>query len=78
MGKSIITPIPKDSSKCRYTPLNYRGISLICTLSKLYSSIISVRINMYCDLLDIIVDEQNGFRQHRSCIDNTFSLTSIE
>ena len=48
-GKSIITPIPKDKSKCIYTPLNYRGISLLCTISKLYSSILYGRINDYCD-----------------------------
>ncbi len=75
--KSIITPIPKDKSKCIYTPLNYRGISLLCTLSKVYSSILSVRINEYCELLDIIVDEQNGFRRDRSCNDHIFSITTI-
>ena len=76
-AKSIITPIPKDKSKCIYTPLNYRGISLLCTMSKVYSSILSMRINHYCDVLDLIVDEQNGFRHSRSCVDHIFSLTTI-
>ena len=47
--KSIINPIPKDLSKCICTPLNYMGISLLCTISKVYSSILSVRIINYCD-----------------------------
>ena len=35
--KSVINPIPNDLSKCIYTPLNYRGVSLLCTISKVYS-----------------------------------------
>ena len=31
----------------------------------------------FCDENQILVDEQNGFRKHRSCNDNLFSLTSI-
>ena len=75
--KSIINPIPKYLSKCLFTPLNYRGISLLCVISKVYSSILSVRINKYCDILNIFVEEQNVFRQNRSCIDHIFSITTI-
>ena len=32
--KSIINPIPKGSDKDPYTPLNYRGISLLCNISQ--------------------------------------------
>ena len=75
--KSIINPIPKDLSKCIFTPLNYRGISLLYTLSQVYSSILSARINNYCDILNIFIEEQNGFRHNRSCIDHIFSITTI-
>ena len=75
--KSIINTIPKDLSKCIFTPLNYRGISLLCTISKVYSSILPVRINNYCDIRNIFVEELNGFRQSRSCIDHIFSITTI-
>ena len=75
--KSIINPIPKDISKGTFTPLNDRGISLLCTISKVYSNILSVRINNYCDILHIFVEEQNGFRQNRSCIDHIFPITTI-
>ena len=48
-----------------------------CRLSKVYSSILSIRINDYCDFLDICVDEQNGFRNNCSCIDHIHSITTI-
>ena len=58
-------------------PLNYRGISLISCISKVYSSILNDRIVKYCNLLGIFPDEQNGFRADRSCDDHIFSLSSI-
>ena len=61
-SRVIICPIPKDRSECMYDPLNYRGISLLPCITKLYSSILNNRIVKYCDVLDTIVDEQNGFR----------------
>ena len=75
--KSINNQIPKDLSKCIFTLKNYRGISLFRTLSKVYWSILSVRINNYCDILNIFVEEQNGFRQNRSCIANILSITTM-
>ena len=38
---------------------------------------LSVRINNYCDILNIFDEEQNGFRQNRSYIDHIFSITTI-
>ena len=75
--KSIINPIPKDSEKNPYVPLNYRGISLLSCVSKVYSSLINKRITSYCNISDLIVDEQNGFRSGRSCEEHTFTLTCL-
>ena len=75
--KAIIKPIPKGADKDPYIPLNYRGISLTSCLSKTYSSLLNNRIVSYCNTLNLFVDEQNGFRQKRSCEDHIFSLTSI-
>ena len=75
--KSIINPIPKDSKKNPYVPLNYRGISLLSCVSKVYSSLINKRITSYCNISDLIVDEQNGFRSGRSCEEHTFTLTCL-
>lgn len=75
--KSVIKPIPKNSKKDKCVPLNYRGISLQSCIYKTYSAFLNNRINDYCELLDIIVDEQNGFRKKRSCEDHIFTLTSV-
>ena len=58
-------------------PLNYRGISLLSCTSKVLSGILNARIYKYCELMDLIVDEQNGFRKKRSCEEHIFTLTSL-
>ena len=60
-----------------FTPLNYRGISLLSCVSKLYSRVINNKLTAYCNICDILVDDQNGFRKDRSCLDHIFSLSSI-
>ena len=45
--------------------------------SPISNSILNNRVTQYCDLLNIIVDEQNSFRKERSCVDHTYILTSI-
>jgi hypothetical protein len=74
---SIISPIPKSSTKDPKIPLNYRGISLISCVSKLFSAIVNSRIYDYCESNNLLQDEQNGFRKKRSCEDHIFVLTSI-
>ena len=75
--RAIINPIPKGSGKDPYVPINYRGISLLSCISKCYTSIMNERLVRFCDENQILVDEQNGFRKHRSCNGHLFSLTSI-
>ena len=64
--KPIIKPIPKISEKNPFLPLNYRDISLISCISKIYSSILNKRLTQYLEENKILVDEQNGFRKFRS------------
>ena len=73
----IIKPIPKSSEKDPFTPLNYRGITLLSCISKVYSAVLNARVVSYCELLDIFTEEQNGFRKGRSCEDHIFTLTSL-
>ena len=56
--KSVVRPIPKSSDKNPYVPLNYRGISLISCIGKIYSSILDNRLIAYLDENNILVDEQ--------------------
>ena len=75
--KAVNSPIPKGSSKNPYVPLNYRGISLLSCVFKLYTSILNTRITQYCDKHKLIVEEQNGFRKGRACVEHLFVLTSL-
>ena len=75
--KSVILPIPKCRTNDSRMPLNYRGISLLSVVSKLYSSVLNQRLTTFLDNNSILVDEQNGFLKDRSCQDHVFVLTSI-
>lgn len=75
--KAVIAPIPKSSTKDPCVPLNYRGISLLSCVYKIYSSLLNLRITAHCENNDLLVDEQNGFRSKRSCEDHIFVLSSI-
>ena len=75
-GKAIISPILKAGKKS-YEPLNFRGISILSCVGKLYSSIMESRITNYCETFNLVADQQNGFRAGRSCSDHIFVITSI-
>ena len=75
--RAIINPIPKSASKDPHIPLNYRGISILSCVGKVFSGIINTRVVKYCEENNVFEDEQNGFRKNRSCEDHIFVLTSI-
>lgn len=75
--RAIIAPIPKGGATDPYLPLNYRGISLLSTVAKVYSSFLNTRLYDYFDIMGFIADEQNGFRPQRSCLDHAFSLSTL-
>ena len=75
--RAILKPIPKGSTVDTRNPLEYRGISLLSTVYKLFSSILNKRIVKFCENNMLFAEEQNGFRQKRSCDDHSFVLTSI-
>jgi hypothetical protein len=73
----IITPIPKDSSNDPLVPGNYRGIALISVTCKIYCDILNRRISTWLQDNSKLVDEQNGYRKDRNCIDHLYVLNSI-
>ena len=75
--KAIISPLPKDLTKDKRLPLNYRGISLLSVVSKLYSSVLNRRLLNYLESEDMLVDEQNGFRPDRSCEDHVYTACTV-
>ena len=54
---------------------NYRGISILDTTYKLYARIVNGRLKPITEVL--LLEEQNGFRKGRSCIDAIFTLKLI-
>ena len=54
---------------------NYRGISLLNSGYKIYTKIITQRFKTITEAL--LLEEQNGFRIGRSCIDNVFTIKQI-
>ena len=66
--QALINPIPKSSSCDPRIPLNYRGISLLSTIRKIYTSVLNTRLSSFVEEENLVVNEQNGFRQNRSCI----------
>ena len=73
---SDIKPIPKPDKDPR-DPLQNRCITLMCCVAKIYSSILNGRLQTYLENNNILVNEQNGFRASRSCIDHIFVLVSV-
>ncbi len=76
MEKAIIKPIPKGSTTDPQLPLQYRGIALLSTSYKIYTSVINNRIVSYMEDTVLYAEEQDGFRKGRSCSGYTFSVTS--
>ena len=74
---AIIKPIPKGSLTDPKLPLHYRGIALLSTVYKLYTSVLNNRIVSYLEENNMYAEEQNGFRQKRSCAEHIFTLSTI-
>jgi len=71
--KSVIVPTHKKQDKLDCT--NYRGISLLCHIAKVFSSIILQRIRQRTD--EILSETKAGFRPGRSAIDQIFTLRQL-
>ena len=74
--KGIIKPIFKNRGSPN-DPDNYRGITLLSCIGKLFTSIINSRLSQYIEALGILGDEQAGFREGYSTIDHVFTLHAI-
>ena len=72
---AIIVPIHKSGDKD--DPDNYRGVSLLSILGKVFAHILYKRLTLWADENDKIVEEQSGFRAGHSTVDNMFVLYAI-
>ena len=60
-----------------FYPTNYRFITLINCIAKLFTFILNNRLQKYVELFNLIPEFQSGFRKCRGCVDNIFILNSI-
>ena len=71
-----ILPIYKNKGSADL-PENYRPITLLSCLGKLFTSIINNRLKAYAEKYDILCHNQAGFRKGHSTVDNLFILQSL-
>ena len=73
---SFISPIYKNKGQ-KNDPNNYRGISIISCLGKLFTALINERLTKFVDINELIGEEQAGFRAGYSTQDHIFTLHAI-
>ena len=69
----IIVPLYKNKGS-HDDPNNYRGITLLSCLGKLFTNIINNRLAQYLEDTSILGEEQAGFRAGYSTFDHMFAL----
>ena len=73
--RSIIIPCFKKGDI--NTVSNYRGLSLLDSVYKIFTGLILNRLNSWLECNNILTEFQAGFRKNYSTVDNLFNLTSI-
>ena len=71
----IIMPLHKSGD--RSNPDNYRGISLLSCIGKLFTSLLNARLRAFLDRNQGLGESQTGFRPGYSTMDHIFSLHII-
>jgi hypothetical protein len=71
-----IKPIFKNKGD-RKDPDNYRGITLLSCMGKLFTSILNNRLNSYAENINLISEAQAGFRSCYSTTDHIFTLKCL-
>ena len=72
----LIVPIFKNKGNIDDAD-NYRGITLLCCMGKLFTMLINKRLQDYLEQNSLLGEEQTGFREGYSTLDHIFSLNCI-
>ena len=72
----IIKPIYKGKGVMT-EPSNYRGITLLSCLAKLFTSILNDRLNEYLEVFGILSINQAAFRKNHSITDHIFTMKCL-
>ena len=60
-----------------FDPNNFRGVSLINTICKMFTSILTSRLDKWTEKYNVLHESQAGFRQQYSTTDNIFTLHAL-
>ena len=74
--KGNIIPIYKNKGS-KNEPANYRPITLLSCIGKLFTSIINTRLTNFLEDNRILNETQSGFRKEYSTVDNIMTLYSL-
>lgn len=74
-SEGLIVPIPKKGNPNNVD--NYRGITLLSTMGKLFTRVLNNRLTFWSDCYGILIDIQMGFRAGFSTVDNMFVLSAL-
>ena len=76
-AEGLVTPLFKEGDKQDVN--NYRGITLLATVGKVFCSILDTRLTAYCEdpRFPRLREEQGGFRPGRACEDLIFVLSEM-
>ena len=69
-SNGFIVPIYKKGDKNE--PSNYRGITLLSTLGKLFTRILNNRLNEWAENYNVYIEAQAGFRKNMGTVDNIY------
>ena len=56
---------------------NYRGITLLSCLGKLFSRVLNNRLSSWAEKYNVLIEAQAGFRANMSTVDNIFALQGL-
>jgi hypothetical protein len=62
----VVTPLFKNKGS-RDNPTNYRGISILPPVAKIFEKILAEQIRLYFEINNLFFHGQHGFRSNHSC-----------
>ena len=72
----IISPIYKNKGD-RASPDNYRAITILSCFGKLFTAVLNNRLNKYLEDMNVLAEEQAGFRKNYGTTDHIFNLKCL-
>jgi len=73
-ASALMQPIYKGGGKDRHSPVSYRGIYLLNTLTKLFEGLTEARLSKFTELKDTLTPSQQGSRITRQTHDAIYAL----